>query len=113
MSETAWTPGPWRRFTGGTTNPKAYGVDGNNGRAVVRWQGLAKPESDESQANAHLIAAAPELYEALRLVSAIMACDTDEESKETARQLQIEDPAHFIEVMRNMNAILAKARGER
>jgi hypothetical protein len=54
------TPGPWKQDTLGRTTVWAPGAGKN---AVAVCQGL---ERDENIANARLIAAAPELYAALR-----------------------------------------------
>ena len=55
------TPGPWRQDTmSGTT---VWGGDKTHGNAVAVCQGF---EREENRANAALIAAAPELLEALR-----------------------------------------------
>jgi len=49
-----------------------YGIDAPNGNKgaggiinVTRWNAISFPSSEEGQANAHLIAAAPDLLEAL------------------------------------------------
>jgi hypothetical protein len=69
------TPGPWfidmipNSKTFGASAGRAYGVSAPNRSGyrvpVVVWRGLAKPASEEGQANARLIAAAPDLLEAL------------------------------------------------
>lgn len=63
----AHTPGPWR--ADGNTNGNFYGVsavrEGFRGSPVVVWRGIARPSSAEGRANAHLIAAAPELLATL------------------------------------------------
>lgn len=86
MSDTKWTPGPWKLY-GGTiawaspTGPRRH-------IAHMAWD----VEADEYAAHdAHLIAAAPELYEALEAA-------LDEDSG-----LMCAD---------KMRAALAKARGE-
>jgi len=64
MTETKWTPGPWSINTGLDQRP--YIVAGEK-----NWPPLGKVYRDSIdgdlpwEANAHLIAAAPELYEAL------------------------------------------------
>lgn len=61
------TPGPWELSL---AHDRAYGIHarGANGlRAnVVNWGGLSRAASDEGQANARLIAAAPDLLEACK-----------------------------------------------
>ena len=59
------TPGPWIPACN-PSSPTARGIDGPHGRRIVKWGGLASPMSDESQANAELIAAAPDLLDALK-----------------------------------------------
>jgi len=61
---TAHTPGPWHVTRGHQTN-LVRGVFGNNGNCVVRFNGIASPTKPEGQANARLIAAAPDLLAAL------------------------------------------------
>ena len=70
MEETRWTKGPWK--IGSQTAKKTYRrID-----AGARWYGLAKvvvrldnDPNPEGEANARLIAAAPDLYEALAELS--------------------------------------------
>ena len=68
----SFTPGPWR--CDGSTNGRFYGVsayrEGFRGVPIVVWRGLARPATAEGNANARLIAAAPDLYEALKIVNA-------------------------------------------
>jgi hypothetical protein len=61
----AHTPGPWtiRRASQG----KPYQIEGAT-RDITRWGGLSAPMSHEAEANARLIAAAPDLLEALQYV---------------------------------------------
>lgn len=72
----AHTPGPWhlvserrsqgngkRGFPNSDTGPQ-FLVCGPAGATVITRRGLAKPSKPEGQANARLIAAAPELLEA-------------------------------------------------
>lgn len=68
MSETKFTKGPWSAFCVGSTvavdiGPKPTGA----GTCIVSWPGFDSCNLPlrEQKANAHLIAAAPELYEAL------------------------------------------------
>ena len=87
-----WTKGPWHV-------PKARGcahgpVDKND-VPVVTWTGMARPRQENGMANAHLIAAAPDLYEALEAM--LDECVDDE----------------FAPHVMDARAALAKARGER
>ena len=90
MNDTSWTPGPWYV-------PKARGyahgpVDKND-VPVVTWTGMARPRQENGMANAHLIAAAPDLYDALLLA------------------MQSIHPGNGTDLA-VCNAALAKARGE-
>lgn len=91
MSETAHTPGPW--MTGG------YTVTANNGNLLVaklyREQKLQDAESD---ANARLIAAAPDMMEALKRIQAAFAAPTEWTSK-------------IATEMAGVRAAIAKAEG--
>lgn len=69
-----FTPGPWEVFfpvSSGATRP---GVDAANGPTIILWgspedsEGVYGEGDGEAVNNAHLIAAAPELYEALRAI---------------------------------------------
>lgn len=65
MSDTKWTPGPWEWYSSNSYNRLGtaddysvllYAVTYRDGVAGIEWK---------NSADAHLIAAAPELYEAL------------------------------------------------
>lgn len=101
MSEQRWTPGPWQvKFDedwmdtmiiapGGAATAKAWDLweDSEDGKVTQM----------PTDANAHLIAAAPELYEALRITKVhLEASGFDAKGK----------------VVAQANAALAKARGE-
>lgn len=105
-----FTPGPWERDRHGQ-------LKSPDGRMVVVWDaGIAFGQRDrETEANASLIAAAPELYEAL------------EEACEAIRELRLSDghAARTGEEVRfdralsqicqhenRIKLLLAKARGE-
>lgn len=93
-----FTPGPW----------EVGELDRGFGRGSLCVQDqhgfIAKMPGDhlwsESLANAHLIAAAPDLYEALR--GCMAACE-----------LQGADSAEFFDARNSAYAALAKARGEK
>lgn len=72
MPESKHTPGPWVPVQTNDLPDHGYGTDGwcilsAGCIAVVRGSG---PSADE--ANAALIAAAPEMYEALRIVTQVL-----------------------------------------
>ena len=94
MSDTKFTPGPWRydRTNGSPTTGEHMIAGAKPGYlAEVRDCG-----SGDVRANAHLIAAAPDLYAALyALLKANLSCDDDN-----------------IDAADAARAALAKARGE-
>jgi hypothetical protein len=113
MSETKFTPGPWRVEEGttlvwGATSDETSYMKWPVARAELaqQWQKQGRPTEDEAEANARLIAAAPTLYEALEeAVACIIA------NRAT--------PGVFYEdsfegsTLAKCEAVLAKARGER
>jgi hypothetical protein len=93
MSEPRWTPGPWTAH--------AFLVMAGYDRITHTGGNLPPPRAHESQANARLIAAAPELYEALEAA--------EHHLKETlAGPRWIDD----CPVLRQVQLALAKAIGE-
>lgn len=87
------TPGPWEVVYSPQRRP--YGIDSalaqdapGNIKHVVRWAGIGFPSSPEATANARLIAAAPELWEALRdslfWLEGALQCDKFEWSADQA-----------------------------
>ena len=68
------TPGPWTVYDPEMPDTEAtYGIDGPQGQPVVYF-GLTKNDGINLLENARLIAAAPDLLEALRSLHAAMAC---------------------------------------
>ena len=65
------TPGPWDVYVPDDLDGKTYGIDGADGSAVVYF-GFDRTEGIRDIANARLIAAAPELLEALQTVKKMM-----------------------------------------
>jgi len=114
--EVKWTPGPWVGTEPDPFDDITIQRDGTGLAIAAVVNGAFRRMGGkyaEHLANARLIAAAPELFEALRYLSAIMACDSDAEAEETAEQLEIADPSGFIEAWRNARAALSKATGAR
>jgi hypothetical protein len=68
MSNTKHTPGPWIIDRDGFNDPGALD-GGDNLRRVLRWDAFARRHTDEAEANARLIAAAPELLDALQVMA--------------------------------------------
>jgi hypothetical protein len=90
MSETKWTPGPWLAQE---CIRSGWDVVADDGHVVETTDEIGRYGPIDRQANAHLIAAAPDLYEALR-ASVLMCINMP--------------PA----IERMAEAALAKARGE-
>lgn len=106
MSAPGFTPGPWR-----VMEPNAWwpGVEASDVSIVV-WDapktekdardsevGVQGNDHEEALANAHLIAAAPDLFEALEAVVAAFFAS---------------DPSVHERAMHKATAALTKARGE-
>jgi len=103
MSEAKFTKGPWNQESTGDGKRICIGLgmfDGPNGYDVaeVYSDDVTEETCVEAQANAHLIAAAPELYEALDGLIGV----TDRPSA----------PDYVRDAIRAAHAALAKARGE-
>ena len=100
-----WTPGPW---TIGTVN--FWWCCGSDGGSVAQID-FAMRDASEANANAHLIAAAPDLYEALeRAVGTIRAfhdIGTPKDQRDDLWRLYQASPE-----MKAITAALAKARDE-
>ena len=106
------TPGPWK-ITKEDVGDEDFiiiptGIEGANGKTVVgSVGGLCSEDCDlkegELEANANLIAAAPELLEALARISG-MAHDYD--------QLSDVEETRFAEIEQIASEVIKKARGE-
>lgn len=101
MTTTKFTPGPWIIDT--ETRPAevctVYHTSHENGYVYVRGElGYWEADGEENMANAHLIAAAPELYEAL--------ADLARDYKEP---LDADTTKYFVE---QAEKALAKAEGK-
>lgn len=71
------TPGPWKVYDPEMPDTKAtYGIDGPQGQPVVYF-GITHNDGINLLADARLIAAAPELLEALKLAYDAMSGSTD------------------------------------
>lgn len=125
MPETkvAHTPGPWRTGArscewNSPSSPYLH-VDGERGPLIAKvrqWQLRDTVGAQECEANARLIAAAPEMYEALKdLIAAVAhllyACEHHDQSEDVKadfeqwRAMAAPDPLEAAE------AALAKAEG--
>ena len=92
------TPGPWYRIPGGdewsrgsigTKEPKPETMDGDNWWTVASCNGLR----EEAEANANLIAAAPELLEALLRLRAAFVVVAGANSPFSKAALELPDAA--------------------
>lgn len=113
MTAPKHTPGPWRavddgvpglavgtsRMIGGEPfiRFKIVAADGHE-IADLRWNGRNTGPSGE--ANAHLLAAAPSMYEALDRVEAVMSIVQPRS-----------DTKEYLDTLRQVRAALAKAEG--
>lgn len=103
MSAPKWTPGPWRSRAYGLRpddGPTCFLIAESDGSEVARTLGYSREDS----ANAHLIAAAPELL------------DEGSNALTVLRRLRTEGPSaiSFINLdgaIFGLEAALAKARG--
>lgn len=92
-----WTPGPWSYDGTGPHNVFGCDILSSGGDSIAgSWHG----RSDTAQANAHLIAAAPDLYGAL------------EWAREALKSANIILAGQDREDCSFIDAALAKARGE-
>ena len=101
MSDTKFTPGPWAMDAMGNV----WGDDTKVCEMSVmprQYYSYRKKTQQEHEANAHLIAAAPDLYEAL--VIAKIAMERDDH--------HINATGNFTTGYRKVLAALAKAKGE-
>lgn len=94
MRETKFTPGPWTASKYGDS----FAIfDEKKSRICYCYGSFENRSPEESGENAHLIAAAPELYEALEACISTHCPDSDK---------------IFCGSCTNARKILAKARGE-
>jgi len=79
MSRPRFTPGPWQIGRSGREQP--YQIEDLEGRCVTKWGGISRPASAEGEANARLIASAPDLLQALLIATSKPLAEhcTDEE----------------------------------
>lgn len=104
---TKHTPGPW--FIGRSGHGKPYQIETADGLCVTKWGGISRPASQEGEANARLIAAAPDLLDALTQCRAELLSMIDKHNKQDA------DDGSWLydyQTVVEADAALAKARGE-
>lgn len=105
------TPGPWRVGSNSVGGPTITTADKRSTIADIRTCGgvhCGGPQHPETTANARLIAAAPDLLEALR---EMVAGDT--EAIEDAERIGIPFPDEMLATYNKACAAIAKATGER
>lgn len=106
---TKWTPGPWKHYDDSDSVTRRHEIVAL-GKTVARIY-CSEPEVDPY--NAHLIAAAPELYEALEAVMKLIDdgmlvrnISGDHQSNWAVKQLPL------VQTLQQVNTALSKARGE-
>lgn len=102
--EPKFIKGPWHVSPNGQFNPLHVSTEADVGKQrnihTVCFLNDTGPQGDTRNANAHLIAASPDLYEALETVR--FQC---------VRELE-HGAVHIEEAIRVIDAALKKARGE-
>lgn len=102
MSEPKWTPGPWTAEVG-PTQVRVYGGPDKQLIAVVGNAEHWVDAIDEWEANAHLTAAALELYDLLAAAASEWKSMNDDFVGSAMR---------FASIIQRADLALAKARGE-
>lgn len=97
-SKTPWTPGPWRLNAGN----EIVVMDVGREIARARCGGLSGIKLDEAEANARLIAAAPEMAEAIHDWVAYLSDESDD----------LGDADFEQEIMVRFRALLSRIEGE-
>lgn len=97
MTDTKFTPGPWRAWQPRGDESVPVRTDGLGITIAYVHQGAIT----NARANASLIAASPEMFEALDHAEAVMSI-----------VLPRSHTAEYIECLDKIRAALAKARGE-
>jgi len=100
---TTHTPGPWREHSHRQIGPDA-------GIVCEVWSAIGETDADriaQADANARLIAAAPDLLEALQEMVA-----GDAEAIEDAKRLGVPFPDEMLAAYHKARAAIAKATGE-
>lgn len=113
MSNSKHTPGPWSVFEHSwcETSISAPGTSNSICLLDINHATEESQEADEAQmaANAHLIAAAPELLEALRIAREFMSIASDWNFHEAEINGEMRSTYDWLEVV---DAAIAKATGD-
>lgn len=113
MNEPKWTKGPWEALPQNGAGPMIVHIfDTGNQMRPTGYRLIAHMlergnSLDQDRANAHLIAAAPDLYEALETVAQLLRDHHGDQSSEDGWQNE-----EIRDAWLAARAVLAKARGE-
>ena len=117
MSKPKWTPGPWRASV--EEPPFRIGdcLQGQQiwGRCRIAFTERQNVGAAQEAANAHLIAAAPDLYEALLVAETFVAAELETRESSLLPDPGPEEAEYITDARMTLNAIraaLTKARGE-
>jgi len=102
MSDTKWTSGPWRLDCGRIVSSSTTGF-------VIIAEMYGTTNNSQVLADAHMIAAAPKLYEALEISTDNIETLAIRLDKEPGNQIVVGAMMHRVQVNR---AALARARGD-
>lgn len=112
MSETKFTKGEWFAIV----DDECCFID-NCEKGLIADLEESDAPCDEAEANAHLIAAAPDMYAQLESVIGELFMLIDEVNDQRASrinsQTETEPDYHDMETLHNIQILLAKARGEK
>lgn len=111
MTQAKFTKGPWMLEYGEVKHRPSSIRAVEGGVSILRANAFCRVAAKETRANAHLMVAAPELYEALRAADEALAMVAAFESD--ARYIMGNTNFElFMERRKAIKAALAKARGE-
>lgn len=101
------TPGPWKfgQYLGSLSSFCVHMDAGDKGRGIDVVKAVAGITTEQRLANARLIAAAPEMLEALERTLWYV-------KKQGRRSLTVADAAAANEAMQHLQSVIAKAKGE-
>jgi len=102
MSENKFTPGPWHVGYGEAI--RIYDLKGNSLAIATNIHMYGRRNVNEVEANANLIAAAPELLEALEEILADYTLASDEWCDDALD--------YALELISRVEKVIAKAKGE-
>ena len=113
MTDTKFTPGPWFATRDDRDDELCF-ISRCNDKSPfpINWIACCCTgiDQNEYEANAHLIAAAPDLYEALEGVSNVL--DEITEYPHVLSELEMKDAMRVDHALHEARTALAKARGD-